>query len=89
MFRVQINLNFYDTFDSKDLKDSIYSCFFAPLDTIKQNGCNIKDQTPGIGFDSNIIDPLKVTRCALENAVSIAKTILSTDAVVLNQREWS
>ena len=40
-------------------------------------------------FDLNIIDPLKVTRCALENAVSIAKTILSTDCVVLDQRLWS
>ena len=40
-------------------------------------------------FDLNIIDPLKVTRCALENAVSIAKTMLSTDAVVLNEKEWN
>lgn len=40
-------------------------------------------------FKQNIIDPLKVTRTALENAVSIAKTILSTDAVVLNKSEWS
>lgn len=40
-------------------------------------------------FEQNIIDPLKVTRCALENAVSIAKTILSTDCVVLNKNEWN
>jgi len=40
-------------------------------------------------FDKNIIDPLKVTRCALENAVSISKTILSTDTVVLNERTWN
>jgi chaperonin GroEL (HSP60 family) len=39
-------------------------------------------------FKQNIIDPLKVTRCALENAVSIAKTILSTNAIVLNERQW-
>ena len=39
-------------------------------------------------FEQNIIDPLKVTRCALENAVSIAKIILSTEAIVLNQSEW-
>jgi chaperonin GroEL len=39
-------------------------------------------------FDINIIDPLKVTRCALLNAVSVAKTILSTEAVVLNESEW-
>jgi len=39
-------------------------------------------------FDLNIIDPLKVTRCALENAASVAKVILSTEAVVLNSEEW-
>ena len=39
-------------------------------------------------FDINIIDPLKVTRCALENAVSIAKIILSTEAIVLEESEW-
>lgn len=39
-------------------------------------------------FDQNIIDPLKVTRCALENAASVAKVILSTKAVVLNESEW-
>jgi chaperonin GroEL len=39
-------------------------------------------------FEQNIIDPLKVTRCALLNAVSVAKTILSTEAVVLNETEW-
>jgi len=40
-------------------------------------------------FKENIIDPLKVTRCALENAVSVARTILSTDVVVLNERQWT
>jgi chaperonin GroEL len=39
-------------------------------------------------FDKNIIDPLKVTRCALLNAVSVAKIILSTEAIVLNESEW-
>ena len=40
-------------------------------------------------FDLNIIDPLKVTKTALLNAVAVAKTILSTDAVVLSEREWN
>ena len=39
-------------------------------------------------FEQNIIDPLKVTRCALLNAVSVAKIILSTEAIVLNESEW-
>jgi chaperonin GroEL len=40
-------------------------------------------------FEKNIIDPLKVTRCALENAVSVAKTVLSTDCIVLNPNQWN
>lgn len=40
-------------------------------------------------FKQNIIDPLKVTRCALENAVSVARTILSTEAIVLNENQWT
>lgn len=35
---------------------------------------------------SGIIDPLLVTKCALQNAVSVATTILSTDCVINNLR---
>ena len=35
-------------------------------------------------FDEGIIDPAKVTRLALENAASVAGTILLTEAVVSN-----
>ena len=52
----------------------------------------------GFGFDAynevycdmlecGIVDPAKVTRCALQNAVSIAATVLTTEAVVSNKRE--
>jgi chaperonin GroEL len=34
-----------------------------------------------------IVDPLLVTKTALNNAVSIAATILSTDCVISNVRE--
>mgnify|MGYP003131375275 FL=1 len=34
---------------------------------------------------SGIIDPVKVTRCALENAVSVASTIITTSHAVVNQ----
>ena len=36
---------------------------------------------------SGIVDPTKVTRSALQNAASIASTILTTEAVVANQKE--
>jgi len=53
----------------------------------------VKNSKPGIGFDAlneayvdmveiGIVDPAKVTRTALQNAASIASTLLTTDAVV-------
>lgn len=40
-------------------------------------------------YKENIIDPLKVTRCSLENAASVAKMLLGTKALVLNPETWS
>ena len=37
--------------------------------------------------ESGIIDPVKVTRCALENATSVASTLLTTEAVVATKKE--
>ena len=38
-------------------------------------------------IDVGIVDPLLVTKTALNNAVSVAATILSTDCVISNVRE--
>ena len=38
-------------------------------------------------FEAGIIDPLLVTKTALNNSVSVASTILSTDCVISNIRE--
>ena len=38
-------------------------------------------------FEAGIIDPTKVTRLALENAASVAGTMLITEAVVSNLPE--
>ena len=38
-------------------------------------------------FDEGIIDPTKVTRLALENAASVAGTLLITEAVVSKGKE--
>ncbi len=37
--------------------------------------------------ESGIVDPAKVTRCALQNAASIASTVLTTEAVVSDKKE--
>jgi chaperonin GroEL len=49
-------------------------------------GYDVKNKTYGNMFDMGIIDPLKVTRHALQNAVSVAVTILSTDAILTMAR---
>jgi chaperonin GroEL len=55
----------------------------------------VKEKDPGIGFDAlaeeyvdmvsaGILDPTKVTRSALQNATSVASTLLTTESVVAN-----
>ena len=58
----------------------------------------VKEEKPGVGFDvlsesyrdmfdAGIVDPTKVTRSALQNAVSIAGMLLTTDALVADIKE--
>ena len=58
----------------------------------------VREQQPGIGFDAyneeyvdmvkaGILDPAKVTRSALQNATSVASTLLTTESVVANIKE--
>lgn len=58
----------------------------------------VKESETGIGFDAlnekyvdmvkeGILDPTKVTRSALQNATSVAGTLLTTEAVVSNIKE--
>ena len=35
--------------------------------------------------EAGVIDPVKVTRCALENAVSVASTIITTSHAIVSQ----
>ena len=50
-------------------------------------GYNIKTQKICHMLDEGIIDPSKVTRLAIENATSVAGTILITEAVVYQKPE--
>ena len=58
----------------------------------------VREQEKGIGFDAykeeyvdmvkaGILDPAKVTRSALQNATSVASTLLTTESVVANIKE--
>lgn len=81
------NMNSLEPLTAKEiLERTLLDSLGKPMFKIIENGATINHDNNM--FDLNIIDPLKVTRCALENAVSVAKTILSTDTVVLNQYLW-
>ena len=58
----------------------------------------VRESEPGIGFDAlneryvdmvgaGILDPVKVTRSALQNATSVASTLLTTESAVANIKE--
>ena len=58
----------------------------------------VKESNPGVGFDAlteeyvdmvtaGILDPTKVARSALQNATSVASTLLTTESVVANIKE--
>ncbi len=58
----------------------------------------VKESEPGVGFDAakeeyvdmveqGILDPVKVTRSALQNATSVASTLLTTESVVADIKE--
>ena len=49
---------------------------------VKDWGYDVKNEEYGDMFKMGIIDPLKVTKNALKNAVSVATTILSTNAII-------
>nr|MCR5625716.1 chaperonin GroEL [Lachnospiraceae bacterium] len=58
----------------------------------------VKESKNGVGFDAlkeeytdmvkaGILDPVKVTRSALQNATSVASTLLTTESVVATKKE--
>ena len=48
----------------------------------------MKNGVYGDMYKMGIIDPMKVTKSALQNAVSVAITILSTNAIVTMARTY-
>ena len=53
----------------------------------KNLGYNVNNGTYIDMFEAGVIDPVKVTRVALENAASVAGSILTTEALVSDPRE--
>jgi len=68
--------------------DNVYQIEFTTTGSENLNlGYNIKTSGYEDFLKAGIIDPTKVTRCALENAASIAGTILLTECTVVNKPE--
>lgn len=69
---------------------------YVVLENVRQESA--EQGNPNIGYNAatgtyedlmktGIIDPTKVIRCALENACSVAKLFLTSDAVVIDIKE--
>ena len=86
--------------NKKIAKAILGGALLEPLKQIQQNagienhrvynekniGLDVKTGQEGDLIEMGIIDPLKVTKQALQNAVSVAVTILSTNAIVTMAR---
>lgn len=86
---------------SKEVKNPFESCLkepfkrvfnMSPSESIQFDSSPLKESLKPfykIIKDSNIVDPLKVTKTALSNAVSIAIILLSTSGIINNnQNRW-
>lgn len=82
--------------------DALHSPLFTIAENAGNDGkkvvSKIIDSEPGMGFDAlngeyvemvdaGILDPAKVTRSALQNATSVASTLLTTESVVSTIKE--
>ena len=75
---LQIWENAGETYEDGMFRDSdIYS-----------SGYDVKNDKYGDMYEMGIIDPLKVTKTALQNAVSVAVTLLSTNAIITMARTY-
>lgn len=75
---------------SKELNNPFKLCLYEPyfrifntreLSSIEKDKKSLENE--------RVIDPYKVTRTALQNAISIANVILSTRAIIINRNQWS
>ena len=58
----------------------------APLDVENSQGYDVVEKEYGDMIEMGIVDPAKVTKEALLNAISVATTILTTNAIVTHKR---
>ena len=67
------------------MKGDVIWTMLAPCQA--ETGWNVRENDSCNMFEAGIIDPTRVTRTALEKAVSVAGTMLITECVVTNNPE--
>ena len=78
--------------DEKEIMSEIYTPEMlgtvddAPEQPVNNKGYDVVKKEYGDMFEMGIIDPAKVTKSALLNAISVATTILTTNAIVTHKR---
>jgi chaperonin GroEL len=88
-----------DSFGAKVILTAIMAPFYLILDNANivemptglkpGDGLNVVTGKVGNMVEFGIVDPLLVTKSALTNAYSVASTILSTDCVINNIRDYA
>ena len=65
-----------------------YDSFVEKMDKVRRRnyGFDVQRKRYGDMFKLGIIDPFKVTRNAIQNAISVSMTILTTNCVISNKR---
>ena len=78
--------------DEKIIMEDIYTpemigdAETGPLDVENNRGYDVVEKEYGDMFEMGIVDPAKVTKEALLNAISVATTILMTNAIITHKR---
>jgi len=67
---------------------SDFSLYFEKPNMGPSDGVCLKTMREGDLFSLGVVDPMKVTRSAIQNAVSVATTILSTNAIITMARSY-
>lgn len=88
-------LNAYKEIPKDNYDGVLNDCLLAPIEKIDytyndelelNHGLNLATNITGDMFEMGIIDPTLVLICALENSISVATTILSTDVCITYKR---
>ena len=74
-----------DKIYDNDLMEKVFSKE-GNINTVKYFGYNVVTGEYGDMFEMGVVDPAKVTSEALSNAISVATTILTTNAIITHAR---